>query len=185
MIVSSARTPDWAGLQGHLQRQPRSDAGGACRAARSGSRAALESGEVLDVLIGASLQQGMQAPDIGRLGALRASLLTSIAGMSFDRQCGSGLMTIATAAKQIIVDGTAITGGVDPDEMGIGPVALVLRPLEWTGKRVEDVGLWELNKVFARQVIYCCDKLGVPEKQLNVDGGAIAIGHSEARPARA
>ncbi|WP_428851779.1 acetyl-CoA C-acyltransferase [Imbroritus primus] len=67
--------------------------------------------------------------------------------------------------------------GCEPDEMGIGPVFAIPRLLERTGLRVEDIGLWELNEAFAVQVLYCRDRLGIPDDRLNVNGGAIAVGH--------
>jgi acetyl-CoA C-acetyltransferase len=67
--------------------------------------------------------------------------------------------------------------GCEPDEMGIGPVYAVPKLLQRAGLKVEDIGLWELNEAFAVQVIYCRDKLGIPNERLNVDGGAIAVGH--------
>jgi len=67
--------------------------------------------------------------------------------------------------------------GCEPDEMGIGPVFAVPRLLERAGLAVGDIGLWELNEAFAVQVIYCRDKLGIADELLNVDGGAIAVGH--------
>jgi acetyl-CoA C-acetyltransferase len=67
--------------------------------------------------------------------------------------------------------------GCEPDEMGIGPVFAVPRLLERHGLRVEDIDLWELNEAFAVQVVYCRDRLGIPDERLNVDGGSIAIGH--------
>src|SRR5882672_8541344 len=67
--------------------------------------------------------------------------------------------------------------GCEPDEMGIGPVFAVPRLLKRHGLKVDDIGLWELNEAFAVQVIYCRDKLGIPQERLNVNGGAIAIGH--------
>ena len=67
--------------------------------------------------------------------------------------------------------------GCEPDEMGIGPVFAVPKLLARTGKRIEDIDLWELNEAFAVQVIYCRDRLGIPDERLNVDGGAIALGH--------
>jgi acetyl-CoA C-acetyltransferase len=67
--------------------------------------------------------------------------------------------------------------GCEPDEMGIGPVYAVPRLLERNGLKMEDIGLWELNEAFAVQVLYCRDRLGIPNDRLNVDGGAIAIGH--------
>jgi acetyl-CoA C-acetyltransferase len=67
--------------------------------------------------------------------------------------------------------------GCEPDEMGIGPVFAVPKLLARAGKRVEDIDLWELNEAFAVQVLYCRDRLGIPDDRLNVNGGAIAIGH--------
>ncbi len=67
--------------------------------------------------------------------------------------------------------------GCEPDEMGIGPVFAIPKLLAKTGMKIEDIGLWELNEAFAVQVIYCRDKLGIPNDRLNVDGGAIAVGH--------
>jgi len=67
--------------------------------------------------------------------------------------------------------------GCEPDEMGIGPVFAVPRLLERTGKKIDDIGLWELNEAFAVQVLYCRDKLGIANDRLNVNGGAIAVGH--------
>ncbi|MEO8738598.1 MAG: acetyl-CoA C-acyltransferase [Casimicrobiaceae bacterium] len=67
--------------------------------------------------------------------------------------------------------------GCEPDEMGIGPAIAVPKLLERAGKSVADIGLWELNEAFAVQVLYCRDRLGIPDDRLNVDGGAIAVGH--------
>jgi acetyl-CoA acetyltransferase family protein len=91
------------------------------------------------------------------------------------------LMSDKEAAKRNIKPigifrGFAVAG-CEPDEMGIGPVFAVPRLLERTGLKMDDIGLWELNEAFASQVIYCRDKLGIPMDRLNVDGGAISIGH--------
>jgi acetyl-CoA C-acetyltransferase len=67
--------------------------------------------------------------------------------------------------------------GCEPDEMGIGPVFAVPKVLQRLGLKVSDIDLWELNEAFAVQVLYCADKLGIPMERLNVNGGAIAIGH--------
>lgn len=67
--------------------------------------------------------------------------------------------------------------GCEPDEMGIGPVFAVPRLLERHGLKIEDIDLWELNEAFASQAVYCQERLGIPSERLNVDGGAIAIGH--------
>ena len=72
--------------------------------------------------------------------------------------------------------GLAVTG-LEPDEMGIGPVYAVPKLLKQNGLTMDDVGLWELNEAFAVQVVYCRDKLGIPNDLLNVNGGAISIGH--------
>ena len=86
----------------------------------------------------------------------------------------------AAAAKGLkplgVFRGFAVAG-CEPDEMGIGPVFAVPKLLQRTGLKVEDIGLWELNEAFAVQVIYCRDRLGIPNERLNVDGGAIAVGH--------
>ena len=91
------------------------------------------------------------------------------------------VMSAATAARKGlqplgVFRGFAVAG-CEPDEMGIGPVFAVPKLLKRAGLKVEDVGLWELNEAFAVQVIYCRDKLGIPAERLNVDGGAIAVGH--------
>ena len=86
----------------------------------------------------------------------------------------------AAAAKGLkpmgVFRGFAVAG-CEPDEMGIGPVFAVPKLLQRTGVKLDDVGLWELNEAFAVQVIYCRDKLGIPNERLNVDGGSIAVGH--------
>ncbi|MGM3336519.1 acetyl-CoA C-acyltransferase, partial [Bacillus cereus group sp. BC10] len=67
--------------------------------------------------------------------------------------------------------------GCEPDEMGIGPVFAIPKLLARFGMTVGDIGLWELNEAFACQALYCRDTLGIPDDRLNVDGGAIALGH--------
>lgn len=67
--------------------------------------------------------------------------------------------------------------GCEPDEMGIGPVFAIPKLLKKAGLKVDDIGLWELNEAFAVQVLYCADTLGIPMDRLNVNGGAIAVGH--------
>ena len=91
------------------------------------------------------------------------------------------IMSDAQAAKRGlnplgIFRGFAVAG-CEPDEMGIGPVYAIPKLLKRTGLKVEDIGLWELNEAFAVQVLYCRDKVGIPEDRLNVNGGAIAVGH--------
>jgi acetyl-CoA C-acetyltransferase len=70
-----------------------------------------------------------------------------------------------------------VVAGCEPDEMGIGPVFAVPKLLQRHGLSIEDIGLWELNEAFAVQTVYCRDRLGIPPERLNVDGGAISIGH--------
>jgi acetyl-CoA C-acetyltransferase len=308
-------------------------------------RAGIDGAEVEDVIMGCAMQQGTTGLNIGRLAALAGGLPTSVSGMSIDRQCSSGLMSIATAAKQIVHDGmdvtigaglesislvqnkhvnthmavdnalanvhkdiympmlqtaeivserygisrerqdeygllsqqrtaqayaagfydaelapmsttkavmnketkevsyehvtisadeglrattieslqglrTVIDGGVitagnasqlsdgasacvlmeaklaqqrgleplgryvgmtvagcQPDEMGIGPVFAIPKLLKQHGLKIDDIGLFELNEAFATQVLYCADKLEIPMDRLNVNGGAISIGH--------
>lgn len=352
VIVSIARTPIGKAYRGAFNdTQAQAMAGHVVKAALE--RASVEGVAVDDVVFGCAIQQGTQGFNIGRQAALSAGLPVSVPGMTVDRQCGSGLMAIATAAKQIIVDGMniAVAGGVEsislvqndktnyfkfadpalvervpelymqmletaeivsdrygisrqrqdeyalrsqqrtaeaqaqgrfdaeivpmtsvmtkvdkatgttthetvtlvkdecnrsqatleelmglqpvfkggqrlkegrfvtagnasqlsdgaaalvlmeaaeakrrgltplgryvgmaaagvgPEEMGIGPVLAIPKLLAQAGLTVNDIGLWELNEAFACQVLYCQDKLGIPDDRLNVDGGAIAVGH--------
>ena len=352
VIVSVARTPIGKAYRGAFNNTQAQALGGHAIAAAV-ERAGIAPAEVGDVVMGAALQQGSTGSNIARQCALRAGLPTSVAGMSLDRQCASGLMAIATAAKEIVVDGldVAVGGGLesislvqnehmnryraqdpalqervpalymtmletaevvgerykvsreaqdeyalqsqqrtaaaqeagryareiapmtttmlvtdkatgavsarsvtlsldegnrpqtrledlaalkpvfkdgqrikegrcitagnasqlsdgaaaavlmeakeaerrglqplgayrgmavagcDPDEMGIGPVFAVPKLLRQHGLSMDDIGLWELNEAFAVQVLYCRDRLGIPDERLNVDGGAISIGH--------
>ena len=114
VIVSTARTPLVKAARGAFNNTTTPTLG-AYSVKAAVERAGLEGGEVDDVLIGAALQQGSAFPNIARLVALRAGLPVTVAGMSMDRQCSSGLMTIATAAKQVIVDrmDIVVAGGVE------------------------------------------------------------------------
>jgi len=344
VIVSTARTPIGKAYRGAFN-ATLGPTLGAFAVSAAVERAGIAPDEVEDCIMGAALQQGSQSPNIGRLVALRSGLPASTPGMSVDRQCASGLMAIATAAKQIVVDrqdivvagglesistvqtaemrvqpdmelvgmhpaiympmlqtaetvaqrygipreaqdeyalksqqrtanaqaegrideeivpvtttmivkdketgetskrevtiskdegnrpdttleglsllqpvlgpGTTITAGnasqlsdgssaavlmeasvaearglkplgryvgmavrgAEPDEMGIGPVFAIPILLKKFGLKIDDIGLWELNEAFAVQVLYCRDRLGIPGDRLNVDGGAISIGH--------
>jgi acetyl-CoA C-acetyltransferase len=352
VIVSTARTPIGKAYRGAFN-DTQAQALGGHAIAHAVARAGIEPGQVDDVIMGAALQQGSTGYNVARQAALRAGLPTSVAAMSLDRQCASGLMAIATAAKQIVVDGMVIavggglesisltqndkmnryraqdqalqervphiymsmletaeivakrygvtreaqdeyalqsqqrtaqaqaegrfeaeivplattmlvtdkaTGetsrreitlsqdegnrpqttladlqklqpvfkdgqtvsqgrfitagnasqlsdgasasvlmeageasrrgltplgayrgmavaGCEPDEMGIGPVFAVPKLLKQHGLSVDDIGIWELNEAFAVQVIYCRDRLGIPNERLNVSGGAVSIGH--------
>ena len=90
--------------------------------------------------------------------------------MSADAAARKGLQPLG------VFRGFAVAG-CEPDEMGIGPVFAVPKLLRNAGLTVDDIGLWELNEAFAVQVLYCMDRLGIPHERLNVNGGAIAVGH--------
>lgn len=98
-----------------------------------------------------------------------------------DGASASVIMEATEAARRGLTPLGAFRGmavaGCEPDEMGIGPVFAVPRLLERHGLTVDDIGIWELNEAFAVQVIYCRDRLGIPDDRLNVSGGAISIGH--------
>lgn len=352
VIVSTARTPIGKAYRGAFNDTTAPMLAGHA-IAHAIARAGVDPGEVDDVVLGAALQQGTTHMNIGRTAALRAGLPVTVAGQSVDRQCASGLMGIAIAAKQIIADGMTVTvgGGVEqislvqnermntdrwhdpwlmknlpstyasmietaevvaarygvsreaqdgyalqsqqrtaqaqasgrlnaeivplettmlvidkatretstqtivlakdegnrpettleglsslkpvfaggeivpegrfvtagnasqlsdgasasvlmealeaerrglsplgiyrgiavagcaPEEMGIGPVFAVPKLLAQHGLKVDDIGLWELNEAFASQVLYCRDRLGIDNEKLNINGGAISIGH--------
>ena len=345
VIVSTARSPIGRAYRGSLNATLGPTLGGHA-IEHAVKRAGIDGAEVEDVIMGCALTQGSTGQNIGRLAALRGGLPTTVSGMTIDRQCSSGMMAIATAAKQIVQDGmdVAIGAGIDsisvvqnenmnrfqavdkslvamhkdtympmlqtaevvadrygitretmdeyglqsqqrtaagqqagrfddeivpitthmaqvnketkemtfhevtlskdegnrpettleglsglkavieggtitagnasqlsdgasasvlmeaktaekkglaplgiyrgmavaglePDEMGIGPVYAIPKLLEKNGLIMSDIGLWELNEAFAVQVVYCRDKLGIPNELLNVNGGAISIGH--------
>jgi len=98
-----------------------------------------------------------------------------------DGSSASVLMEESLAAKKGLTPlgryvGMAVAG-TEPDEMGIGPVFAIPMLLQRFGLKMDDIGLWELNEAFAVQVLYCADRLGIPMDRLNVNGGAISIGH--------
>ena len=345
VIVSTARTPIGKAYKGAFNNTNSPSLAGFA-VSEAVKRAKIDPAEVDDVIMGCALTQGSSSPNIGRLAALAGGLPVTVSGMTIDRQCSSGMMAIATAAKQIITDGMQVTigGGLDsislvqnehmnthrmvdkalvaqhpasympmlqtaeivakrygisrerqdeygyqsqmrtaagqaagkfddeitpatvtkgifnketkeitfeevtltkdegnrpsttqeglanlrlvneggsitagnasqlsdgasacvlmdsklaeqrgfeplgvyrgiavagcePDEMGIGPVFAIPKLLKAHGLKMEDIGLWELNEAFAVQVLYCQDKLGIPNELMNVNGGAISIGH--------
>jgi acetyl-CoA C-acetyltransferase len=344
VIVSTARTPIAKAFRGGFNNLGGATLG-AASVAEAVKRAGIDPARVEDVLMGCALQQGATGSNIARQIVLRAGLPITTSGMTMDRQCSSGLMAVATAAKQVMYDGmdcvvggglecitlvqnehmnlhrmvdeelmaiepnmfvpmlqtaenvaqrynisrdamdeyglqsqqrtaaayesgkfadelvpvtcqrtvwdkatgesslvegtvaadeglrgttleglqglkTVIEGGTitagnasqlsdgssaqlimdrktaekeglqplgiyrgiavagcAPDEMGIGPIFAVPKLLKQAGLKVDDIGLWELNEAFAVQVIYCRDKLGIDNDKLNVNGGAISIGH--------
>jgi len=109
---------------------------------------------------------------------------TVAAGNASQFSDGAGACVVMSAAeaercgaKPLGVFRGFAVAGCEPDEMGIGPVFAVPKLLKRAGVKLEDVGLWELNEAFAVQVLYCRDRLGIPDDRLNIDGGAIAIGH--------
>src|SRR5215472_13245864 len=110
VIVSTARTPIGKAYRGAFN-DTQAQALGGHAIVNALSRARVEGGEVDDVVMGAAIQQGSQGGNIARQSALRAGLPTSVAGMSVDRQCSSGLMAIAIAAKEIVEDGMRVTVG--------------------------------------------------------------------------
>ena len=345
VIISTARTPIGKAYRGAFN-NTNSPTMGAFAIREAVRRAGIEPGEIEDVIMGAGIQQGSQWMNVARKAAIAADLPVTVAGMTIDRQCSSGLMAIATAAKQIVDDGMQVcvgaglesislcqnehmnfyraedpnvvdrspgsrlgmidtaeivakrynvsrlaqdeyalqsqertaaamkaglfdaeivpvtvkwsktdkaTGatfeedltltadegprpgttlealsalkpvrldgcitagnasqmsdgasasvlmdsklaerrglqalgiyrgmavaGCEPDEMGIGPVFAIPRLLQRHGLKMDDIGLWELNEAFAVQVLYCRDRLGIPNERLNVNGGAISMGH--------
>ncbi len=110
VIVSTARTPIGKAYRGAFNATPSPTlAGHAIKHAVA--RAGIEGAEVDDVIMGSALQQGVQGGNIARTALLRAGLPVTVSGQSMDRQCSSGVMSIATAAKQIIVDGMTIAVG--------------------------------------------------------------------------
>ena len=345
VIVSTARTPIGKAYRGAFNDTDAPTMGGHVIAAAV-QRAGIDPAEIQDVVMGCAMQQGSSGQNIGRTAGVAAGLPSSVSGMSMDRQCASGMMAIATAAKQVIVDGMPIViggglesislvqnehrngyraidpnvvarsqhaympmlqtaeivasrynisrdvqdeyslrsqqrtaaaqaagkfddeivpmaskmlfmdketkqqsvhdvmldkdegnrptttleglvglkpvieggvitagnasqlsdgasasvimdsklaeqrglsplgayrgmavAGLEPDEMGIGPIYAIPKLLAANGLKMDDIGLWELNEAFAVQVIYCRDQLGIPDELLNVNGGAISIGH--------
>src|SRR6478735_8087460 len=110
VIVSTARTPIGRAYRGAFNNTPTPTLAHHAIAAAI-ERAGVDRAEIEDVILGAALQQGHQASNIARTSLLRAGLPTSVPGMSVDRQCASGLMAIAIAAKQIVVDGMDVTIG--------------------------------------------------------------------------
>jgi acetyl-CoA C-acetyltransferase len=123
--------------------------------------------------------EGLQAlqPVVGPDGVITAGNASQLS----DGASAAVLMEESVAAARGLTPlgryvGMAVAG-TKPDEMGIGPVYAVPKLLEKNGLTMADIGLWELNEAFAVQVLYCRDTLGIPDELLNVNGGAISIGH--------
>ena len=118
----------------------------------------------------------------GIRSALPGGVVTAGNASQFSDGAGACVVVSDTYAQQKNLKplgrflGFAVAG-CEPDEMGIGPVFAVPKVLKRLGLKVDDIDLWELNEAFAVQVLYCADKLGIPMDRLNVNGGAIAVGH--------
>jgi acetyl-CoA C-acetyltransferase len=124
------------------------------------------------------------AEGLASLKAVRGEGFTITAGNASQLSDGASATVIMSdklaaqkGLKPLGVFRGFVSAGCEPDEMGIGPVFAVPRLLKRHGLKVEDIDLWELNEAFAVQVIYCRDKLGIDAEKLNVNGGAIAVGH--------
>jgi acetyl-CoA C-acetyltransferase len=129
------------------------------------------------------LRQGTTYESIKDIrSALPGGVITAGNASQFSDGAGACVLVSDTYAQQKNLKplgrflGFAVAG-CEPDEMGIGPVFAVPKVLKRLGLKVEDIDLWELNEAFAVQVLYCADKLGIPMDRLNVNGGAIAVGH--------
>jgi acetyl-CoA C-acetyltransferase len=129
------------------------------------------------------LRPGTTVEAIAKLrSAVPGGLVTAGNASQFSDGAGACvLMSAELAAKRGLAPLGRFAGfavaGCEPAEMGIGPVFAIPKLLARAGLKVSDIDLWELNEAFAVQVLYCRDKLGIPDERLNVDGGAIAIGH--------
>lgn len=151
-----------------------------------------ETGEISKRTVTLSEDEGIRATTAEGLAGLRTvlkpgepwanpSVTAGNASQLSDGAAAAVLMETAEASKRGLQPlgffrGIAVTG-VDPEEMGIGPVTAIPRLLENHGLKVSDIGLWELNEAFASQAVYCRDTLGIDPELMNVDGGAIALGH--------
>jgi len=127
---------------------------------------------------GATLEQlANLKPVMGENGCITAGNASQLS----DGASASVLMEARDAEKRGLNPLGAYIGmvsvGCEPDEMGIGPVFAIPRLLERHGLKMDDIGLWEINEAFASQLLYCRDRLGIPDELLNVNGGAISIGH--------
>lgn len=127
---------------------------------------------------------GTTIEGLSDLAAVQGEGKTVTAGNASQLSDGAAALVVMEAdeaARRGLAPLGALRGfavaGVAPDEMGIGPVVAVPRLLQRNGLRVEDIDLWEINEAFASQVLYCRNRLGIANDQLNVNGGAIAIGH--------
>ena len=121
--------------------------------------------------------------DVSKIrSAMPGGVITAGNASQFSDGASAAVVMNAKLAEQRGIEPLGIfrgfaVAGCEPDEMGIGPVFAIPRLLERAGLKMSDIGLWELNEAFAVQVLYCRDKLGIPDEILNVNGGAIAVGH--------
>jgi acetyl-CoA C-acetyltransferase len=145
-----------------------------------------ETGDASEVEATVAVDEGLRATTAEGLAGLKTVIEggTISAGNASQLSDGSSAQLImdAKVAEQEGLEPLGIYRGIavagcEPDEMGIGPIFAVPKLLKQHGLSVDDIGLWELNEAFAVQVIYCRDQLGIDNDKLNVDGGAIAIGH--------
>jgi len=145
-----------------------------------------ETGAASEVEVTVSADEGVRASTLEGVQSLK----TVIEGGTIT--AGNASQLSDGAAAQVVMDGKLAeqlglqplgayrgiaVAGCEPDEMGIGPVFAVPKLLKQHGLTVDDIGLWELNEAFAVQVLYCRDQLGIDNARLNVNGGAIAVGH--------
>ncbi len=145
-----------------------------------------ETGEASEAEATVSADEGLRATTAEGLAGLKTVIEggTITAGNASQLSDGSSAQVVmdAKVAEQRGLEPLGIYRGIavagcEPDEMGIGPIFAVPKLLKQHGLSVDDIGLWELNEAFAVQVIYCRDKLGIDNDKLNVNGGAISIGH--------
>ena len=145
-----------------------------------------ETGEASEQEVTISADEGVRETTLESLSGLRLVKEggTITAGNASQMSDGSSACVVMDSklAEQKGVEPLGIyrgmaVAGCEPDEMGIGPVFAIPKLLKQTGLSMNDIGLWELNEAFAVQVLYCRDKLGIPDELLNVNGGAISIGH--------
>lgn len=145
-----------------------------------------ETGEASEAEVTVSADEGVRPSTLEGVQGLKTVIEggTITAGNASQLSDGASAQVVmeATLAEQLGLEplgayrGIAVAG-CEPDEMGIGPVFAVPKLLKQNGLSVDDIGLWELNEAFAVQVLYCRDQLGIDNDKLNVNGGAIAVGH--------
>ncbi|WMW78929.1 acetyl-CoA C-acyltransferase [Undibacterium cyanobacteriorum] len=146
-----------------------------------------ETGQVSEREVTISADEGIRAgTNYEAVAKIKPAVENGVISAGNASQFSDGAaMSIVMNARHAEARGLPVLGyfrgfavaGCEPDEMGIGPVFAVPKLLKQAGLKVEDIGLWELNEAFAVQVLYCADRLGIPMERLNVNGGAIAVGH--------